>query len=256
MRSPFGFHVIRRPPLAEVRATYAAGLARLVAAHDDSTHLALLVAQRHVVTEPDAPALVRGMFGDLFAARADRRWLVHYDGGGLRVQDAARWALALNPRQVALLPTASDPQVRQFLEAVTDRLLLLAEADSAGVQLSPQEWQAVRAQHDSSLSVLKRALGVAPADLGQAPPDVRSALAAAHVAAYLDRMFRGAVQFVGVPPFLASILRDSATWSISRRGVAAAAERADQLIRLPATPGQTGAPGSVRPDSSSHRSVP
>ncbi|HXQ29096.1 MAG TPA: peptidylprolyl isomerase [Gemmatimonadales bacterium] len=250
-RSPFGFHIIRRPPLEEVRAAYAAGLARLFIAHEDSARLRRLAAAAHVLVEANAPELVREMLGDLIAARTDQRWLVRWEGGGLRVTDVARWLFALEPGQVALLPTASDAQVRQFLEVIAARELVLAEADSAHVGLSPTEWQTLRAQHDSSIRDVEEALGVTPAALGDATPDARRALAATHVLAYLDRMFGNNVPFVAVPPLLASVLRDSATWSINRRGVAAAGVRADQLLAA----GAAG-PGGPAPLDTAHGKGP
>ena len=230
VRSPFGFHVIRRPPLAEVRESYTTGLGRLVSAHQDSARLEGLARTRHVEIEPDAPRRVRELFNDLIAARSDSRPLVRFDGGVVRVKDAVRWIFALNPDQVALLPTAGDAQLRRFLEAVAERELVLSEADSAGVTLTPAEWQSVRAEHDSSIRSVEDALGVSPAALSDSTPDRRRALAVAHVLGYLDRMFSGAVPMAAVPPFLAAALRDSATWSISRRGVAAATERAGEFL--------------------------
>jgi hypothetical protein len=248
VRSPFGVHVIRRPPLAEVRAAYAAGLERLYRAHEDSVRLEQLAATKHLVIEPDAPGRVRRMFANMLAARADSRWVARFDGGGFAVKDVARWLSAMNPGQVALLPSAADVQIRQFLEVVAERELVLAEADSAGIGLSPFEWQAIRARHDSAIQELEDVLGVSHGMLGDSAP-ARRALAAAHTLAYLDRMFANEVAFAVVPPLLASVLRDSATWSISRRGVAAAAARADELLAA----GPPPRPGSPLPGQ---RSVP
>src|SRR5439155_9614598 len=153
VRSPFGFHIIRRPPLAEVRDSFAAGLGRLATAHFDSLYLDSLAKRHDVRVKSGAPALLRQVFGDLVSARTDSRTLVSYrgGGGGFRVPDLARGFYAVDPQEVGFLPTASDDQLRQFLTVAAERQLLLALVDSAGVQLTPDEWRQTRAAYDPAL---------------------------------------------------------------------------------------------------------
>src|SRR5438309_466818 len=83
-------------------------------------------------------------------------------------------------------PAASDDQLRQFLRVVTERELLLAQVDSAAVQLTPDDWQEIRAAHDSVLSFLERQLGISPKMLADsaATVDARVRVAATHVDSY------------------------------------------------------------------------
>jgi len=231
VRSPFGFHVIRRPPLAEVRDSFTADLAELEGARFDSTYVAGMSERREVKVNDGAPAIVRQVFSDLEGARNDSRTLVRYRGGAFRVRDLVRWIFAINPQEIQGLPYASDDQIRQFLRAATERELLLQEVDSAGIPLSPDDWRQVQANHDSALHVLDARLQLSDSLLrdSAATPEARVRLAGAHVNAYLGRVVGGEAGFFPVPAFLASALREREPWSISAAGVAEATDRAKAL---------------------------
>ncbi len=262
VRSPFGFHVIRRPPLAEVRDSFAAGLERAIANRLDSVYVDSLAVRRDLRVKSGAPALVRQVFGDLVSARTDTRTLVTYRGGVFRVRDLVRWIFAIDPGEVRFLPTASDDQLVQFLGLVTKRELLLAQVDSAGVQLAPDEWRQVKAAHDSALGLLERELGLSAALFADSAPTpaARGQLAAAHVNAYLGRALAREVEFFPVPPFLASALRENEPWSINAAGVAEAVDRATALRAAHDSASPTGlrpAPGGppIPGDTNPHRVI-
>jgi hypothetical protein len=262
VRSPFGFHVIRRPPLAEVRDSFTAGLERASANRLDSVYVDSLAVRRDLRVKSGAPALVRQVFGDLVSARTDTRTLVTYRGGAFRVRDLVRWIFAIDPGEVRFLPTASDDQLIQFLGLVTKRELLLAQVDSAGIQLTPDEWHQVKAAHDSALGLLEHELGLSAALLADSArtPAAREQLAAAHVNAYLGRALARELEFFPVPPFLAAALRESEPWSINAAGVADAVDRATALRATRDSAPPTGlrrAPGGppVPSDTTLHRSI-
>jgi len=262
VRSPFGFHIIRRPPLAEVRDSFGAGLARLVTLRLDSVYVDSLAARGGLRVKSGAPAVVRAVLGDLVSARTDTRTLATYRGGTLRVKDLVRWIFAIDPQEVRFLPSASDDQLRQFLTVITQRELLLRQVDSAGVRLTPEDWQEIRTAHDSALSLLERQVGISPKLLADsaATVDARVRLAAAHVDGYLSRALSGNAQLVPVPAFLAAALRESEPWSIDPGGVADAVDRATALRAASdsaAAPSLRRAPGGppIPLDTAVHRSA-
>src|SRR5438034_9182795 len=59
VRSPFGFHIIRRPPLAEVRDSFQAQLENGRTMRFDSLYLDSLAQDRRLEIASSAPALVR-----------------------------------------------------------------------------------------------------------------------------------------------------------------------------------------------------
>src|SRR6184192_4120103 len=158
VRTPFGFHIIRRPPLAEVRDSFRVDL-------ENSR-----------------------------TARIDSRTLATYKGGTFRVKDLARWLLALDPNDVRGISAASDAQLNQFIKVLAQREMLLVEVDKAGVRLSPDDWRRLRSEHDSAVARLEGLLDVSPQLLkdSAATPAARVQLAMAHVDRYVDQAVTGA----------------------------------------------------------------
>jgi len=260
VRTPFGFHIIRRPPLAEVRDSFRADLETSRSAQIDSLYLDSLAKQRQLKIASGAPALARQAVPQIASARSDSRPLATYKGGTFEVKDLARWLLALDPNDVRGISTASDDQLNQFLRVLAQREMLLVEVDKAGVQLTPGDWQRLRAEHDSGVARLEGLLGVSAQMLkdSAATPAARVQLAMAHVDRYLDQaVTQNRAPFFPVPPFLASALRQGQPWSLNEAGIARAAESAqtiraaDTTVRAAPTTGLKRAPGPppVAPDS-------
>jgi hypothetical protein len=248
VRTPFGFHIIRRPPLAEVRDSFRVELESSRTTHFDSLYLDSLAKRRELKVESGAPALVRQAVPQIVAARSDRRTLATYRGGTFRVSDLARWLLALDPNDVRGISAASDAQLTQFVKVLAQRDMLLLEVDGAGVQLTPDDWRQVRAEHDSAVARLEGALGVSPQMLkdSAATPVARVQLAMAHVDAYMDRgLAQATAPFFPVPPFLAGALRQGEPWSLNEAGIARALETA-QAIRSADTTGRAAPPPGLK----------
>ncbi|MBI1968238.1 MAG: peptidylprolyl isomerase [Gemmatimonadetes bacterium] len=248
VRSPYGFHLIRRPPLAEVRDSFRVGLENRLAMRFDSIYADSLAQHRKLEVVDGAPAIVRQVMQDLDAARASGQTLVKYRGGSFRVRDMVRWVYSLDPSVAQALPGGTDEQIEQFLKVVAQRHLLLEQADSAKVNLAPEDWAYLKAQHDSALTILETLLNLSPQlfrDSAQ-PPAAREQLAAARVNDYLDRVVQSRAQFMPIPPLLAEVLRARADWSVSQAGLRRAVERAKEMratadsLRVP--PGQQGPP--------------
>src|SRR6266702_4222681 len=216
VRTPFGFHIIRRPPLAEVRDSFRVDL-------ENSR-----------------------------TARSDSRTLATYKGGTFRVKDLARWLLALDPNDVRGISAASDAQLNQFIKVLAQREMLLVEVDKVGVRLSPDDWRRLRSEHDSAVARLEGLLDVSPQLLkdSAATPAARVQLAMAHVDRYVDQaVTRGTAPFYPIPPFLAGALRQDQPWSLNEAGIARALKSAqairaaDTTARAPAPTGLKRAPG-------------
>src|SRR5256712_1972146 len=260
VRTPFGFHIIRRPPLAEVRDSFRADLENSRTAQSDSLYLDSLAKQRQFKIVSGAPALARQAVPQIASARSDGRSLATYKGGTFEVKDLARWLLALDPNDVRGISTASDDQLNQFLKLLAQREMLLSEVDKVGVQLDPADWRQLRATHDSGVARLEGLLGVSARMLkdSAATPAARVQLAMAHVDRYLDQaVTQNRAPFFPVPPFLASALRQGQPWSLNDAGIARAAGSAqtlpapDTTVRAAPTTGLKRAPGPppVAPDS-------
>jgi len=252
VRTPFGFHIIRRPPLAEVRDSFRLDLENSRTARLDSVYLDSVAKQRQLKIETGGPALVRQAVPQIASARSDNRTLATYRGGTFQVKDLARWLLALDPNDVRGVATASDAQLNQFLKVLAQRDMLLVEVDKAGVQLNAGDWRQLRAEHDSGVARLEGLLGLSPQLLkdSAATPAARVQLAMAHIDRYVDQaVTKGSAPFFPVPPFLASALRQGQPWSLNEAGIARAVESAqairaaDTTVRAAPPTGLKRAPG-------------
>jgi len=244
VRTSFGFHIIRRPPVAEVRDSFRVDLESSRTNQFDSLYLDSLAKQRKLKIGSGAPALVRQAVPQIATARDDRRTLATYRGGTFRVQDLARWLLALDPNDVRGISSASPAQLTQFVKLLAQRDMLLQEVDAAGVQLTPDDWRQVRTEHDASIARLEGLLGLTPAMLkdSAATPDARVQLAMTHVNRYVDQtVTQATAPFYPVPPFLAGALREGEPWSLNEAGIARALEAA-QAIRAADTAGRAASP--------------
>src|SRR5256886_11832950 len=225
VRTPFGFHIIRRPTLAEVRDFFRADLENSRSARLDSLYLDSLANRRQFKIVSGAPALVRQAVPQIVSARSDNRTLATYKGGTFQVKDLARWLLALDPNDVRGISTASDAQLNQFLKVLAQREMLLVEVDKAGIQLNPGDWRQLRAEHDSGLARLEGVLGVSPQMLKDSAgtPAARVQLAMAHVDRYVDQaVTQGSTPFGPVPPLLATAPRQGQPWAPNGAGPARA----------------------------------
>lgn len=231
VKSPFGYHIIRRPPLAEVRDTFRVRVQDQVALHADSIYLDSLSIKRHIEPVDRAPAYVRAAVQDLDASRSSNRVLVDYRGGSLRVRNFVRWLSAMDPQVMQALPQATDDQIKQFLKAIAQRDLVIQQAESANVTLTAEDWQQVRAGHDSALVMLGSILNLSPQALHDsvATPEERRNEAMIRVNDYVERVLQGRARYFPVPPALAETLRNQARWSVDEAGVRRAVERAQQI---------------------------
>lgn len=228
VRSAYGYHLIRRPPLQEVRAGYHAGLEARLQHRLDSLMLDSIAVAREVEITADAPALIRQSLEHLYDAWESDRVLVKFQGGRFRMADFVRWVHALEPQVVQQLATLPEDQIRDFLELLTQRYILVLLADSAGVQLDASDWSEMRAAHDSALATLRSMLSLTPdaVDDSAATEEVRIRHAMAQVNDYVERLMSGRAQYVPVPPFFGAELRRRGEWRVRPAGVAQAVERA------------------------------
>jgi hypothetical protein len=141
------------------------------------------------------------------------------------------------------LPQATDDQIKQFLKVITQRDLVIQQADSAKVTLTEEDWQQVRVEHDSAIMMLGSILNLSPQMLRDSTgtPAERTNLAMARVNDYVDRVLQGRARYFPIPPSLGETLRDQARWSVDEAGVRRAVERA-QEIRASADSNRTTEP--------------
>ncbi|HEU5217864.1 MAG TPA: peptidylprolyl isomerase [Gemmatimonadales bacterium] len=246
VKSQFGFHIIRRPTLAESRDRYQAEAKKMSTAHQDSLYMSELTARQALVVKPGAGAAVKSAISDLGAARKSKKELVTSKSGAFTVGELVRWLDALPVQALGTIRTADDSLLATFVKTLAQNTILLKEADSAKITLNPTMYQALQMKYKTQLTGLKEAIGLdAPefSDSSKTPVAERKKLAGEKVQQYFDKLISGQVQFRPVPPTLSAELRGSGDYKIFPAGVS----RAQELIIAKKKADSAAAPGTPRP---------
>lgn len=238
--TPFGYHIIYRPTLAEVRDSFATAAQEVLAARLDSLYLDSLSNRTGIRVRGSAPARVRAAAENLQAAKEGSRVLATYRGGRLRERDFAHWLQAYPPQVRGQVSQAPDSVLSEFVKSLARNDMVLNSARRMGIRLAPAEWDSIRTNYRRELDFITSALAIAPESLATdtAARGNRTAAAARRIDAYFQSITTvgNTRPYVEVPAYLADALRGRMRWSISEAGIDRALERA-RVIRGPETPG-------------------
>lgn len=250
IKTQFGFHIIRRPPVAEIRDRLIAGIKQQQSAVADSVYMAELTTRNNLELKPGASAALKSAVSDLPAARKSKKELVGMKSGAFTVSDAVRWLEAMPPQQLGQVRQAPDSVLGQFAKTLALNTLLLREADSAKVGVTPAVYQALALQFKSQVSGLKEAMGLDSAefsDSSKVAVSERRKDAAQKVDSYFDRLTKGQAQFRPMPTTLSADLRADGDYKIFQAGITRAMELISQRKRDSTGQGAGGAPGALQP---------
>ena len=227
VQTQFGFHIIRRPPSAEIRDRLQVKLKQIVLGQADSIYMAELTSRNGLVVKPGAGAAMRTAVADLPAARKSSKEIVAFKQGAFTVADLARWLEVLPPQQLAGVRQANDTVLEQIAKTMAQNSLLLREADSAKVKVDPTQYQALVLQYQSGIQGLKEAIGLDGPDFSDSSKtgvSERRKLAGQKVDDYFNKLTRGEAAFRGVPTTLSAELRATGDFKIYQAGVSRAIE--------------------------------
>ena len=260
--SPFGFHIIRRPPLAEVRTQLLAWLNNEAGRRLDSLYMDSLAAARHLAVKSSAPATLRTAVEEFDEHRGSTTALATYDGGKFTVGEALKWTGSAPPALVSQIQTATDSQLTSFVRALAQNTLLLDDARTNGIDLSAAEYLSLRESYLAGLDTLRYTMGLTRQVIDTtATADVRERAAALQVGVYLDKVLKREAPPRPIPGPMAAYLRERYVHRIEMAGVRASVERAlaerdaagaaDSAARAtpvrPQAPPQVGPQGGGRP---------
>ncbi len=275
VETPFGYHIIKRPSLEGAREQITAYLAQSAGTRLDSIYMDSLAATNQIKVARGAAAAMRKAGEDPDAARRSDKTLVSYKGGELTVGDFMRWVQALPPQYIAQLKQADDSMLTQFAKILTQNVLLLRQADSAGIEITGEEWQALQARYRSQLDTLRAEMGVDDSTLGDSSVAAaeRTKIAELKLQEYFDRLIGGKSRLRPIPSPLATLLRERSSYRINDAGLNRAIELAQASARTadsaragqgplqpapgPAPiPGVTPGPGGSQPGKPAPGAVP
>jgi len=239
VETAFGYHIIRRPPLDEVRDSFRIRLREIDIGRRDSLFLDSLANKSGIKVRGSAAATVRSTVNDLRSAKKSGRVLATYHGGTLTASMMARWLQAFPAQTRGMVLQADDSTLREFVKSIARNEVLLLMVREHHLSLTPAERDTVVTKFRTDIAQLKDALGLTPESLAADTVGhrTRAEAVARRVDAYFTAITSNPPQrpFIEIPPFLADRLRDQYPWSISPAGLDRALEQA-KLIRGPTTP--------------------
>jgi len=234
IKSQFGFHIIRRPTLAEARPRFEKYLREEASKQNDSLYAKQLTDRAGVEVAGGAASAVRAAAFDPDGSRKSTRTLVSMKGGDITVGEFVRW-LGMFPLNVRLqIRNANDSLLTEYLKNLAGNVLLLRQADSAHFNLSAAQWQFIMLKYDNSVSSLKRDLGLNVPELSDSSKLTQSqkiTLANQKVEDYFTRLIEGRAPLQMVLPSLAAWLRSTEAGHVNQAGISRAVELATAEYR-------------------------
>jgi hypothetical protein len=247
VETPFGFHIIRRPPPAEVQGRILTYARERVGTMLDSIYLDSLGIRRDLTVEGDAPSQMRQAMVEKDKAATSARRLARYSGGTMTVADFMRWVNALGPNWAADLAARPDSSLVQFVRLIAQNQMLLKQADSAGIKVTSTEWASMTQRYQAQIDTLRMGLGLSAVDISDpatAPTD-RARVASIKIESYWDQVARGTARPHPIPLQLAAVLRQGGEHRISQPGLARAVDlaREKKAVADTSTPPALPRPG-------------
>jgi hypothetical protein len=252
VETPYGYHILRRPGLEEVRERLGEHLVAQAGLQLDSMYMDSLSAANEVKIVGDAPAVMRTAVEEPGEAVKSAKPLVRFTGGALTTRDYLRWVNALPPQYSARLRTADDSALKQFARALAQNTLLLRDAEASGIRLTADEWTELTQRYRAQLDTLRMDMGLDAPELSDksVPAAQRAALAGDKVEAYLDRLNDKKSRLRPLPAALATVLRGRFQSRVDEAGIKRSLSLAQELAatRDSAAGGAAGAPaGAMQP---------
>jgi PPIC-type PPIASE domain len=221
VESPFGYHIIKRPGLKEVRNRIDDYLAERAGVRLDSLYMDSLAAANQIEVMADAPVAMRAAAASPEDARGSQKVLTRYKGGTLTVQNYIRWVRALPPQYGNQLRQANDSMLNRFARVLTQNVLLLREADRGGMKITPLEWASLERRYRAQLDTLRTEMDLGGPELTDSSVAVgeREKLAGLKVEQYFDRLIAGKTKLRPLPSALATLLRERLPFKVYDAGV-------------------------------------
>jgi hypothetical protein len=232
VQTQFGFHIIRRQPLSEVRDEYAQAVRSMTTRSADSAYVTELQNAGDIKFRGNAVQTLRNVSKDFGAHREDKTVIASSRAGDFTVARLVRWLDGF-PDQNSIrqgFQTAPDSSVLAFTKNLITNELVLRQADSAKVQVDAKELEELRGRFKQMVSGTWESLGITPKSLADSATNEseRQRVAAGRVERYIDQLFLNQVRFVDVPQPLQDVLRSKYDWKIYSSGIERAMQRASK----------------------------
>jgi hypothetical protein len=236
----FGFHVVFRPSLDEVRAEYTAAVERIETTRASDAYLDELVQAWKVRVRTEAPSLMRAAAGAPLRARSSDEVIGSHREGGFTVADFVRWLQVLPLQMQQRVATADDVALNEMARSMIRNEALVREARANGVELESAVFEDVRTRLSAEIAVVKSALAL---DSFMEPAGITAER-------YVRQLVGDLESSVVVPVFLAGALRSQGEWMVSEPALESVIDRARMIqMQMAVSRGQE----TVTPASDTNR---
>jgi len=239
VESPFGFHIIKRPAAAAVEPRLAAYVGQQSGGKADSLYMDSLGKSNSLLVTKTAPADMKAALANPEGSKSSTKRLASFKNGELSVGEYLRWVRALPPQYNAQLRQANDSVLSQFARVLSLNVLLLRQADSAKVQITPPEWQGLYGRYTSTIDSLK-------SDMGLKGDSAGASHVGQLVSQYFDRLVAGQIRLRPMPGTLGLLLREQNRYRVNDPGITRGLELA---LAQQAKRDSTGGAGGAAPPS-------
>jgi parvulin-like peptidyl-prolyl isomerase len=232
VRTSTGFHIVRRPPLADVREAFRAAVQKRLDEDADSLYLEQLEDKWEIEVRRGAVPAVREMAIDPLRAKQSAKVIGSHREGAFRVRDLARWLQGMDPQIRQGLVSGSDEQIQAMVRTLIRNEVLIREARSADVALTPDNFETLKDYLRRRIALVRGHLKLVDdtiAEYRALPAPAQQERVQRRVTAHLQDLARENRSARIVPPFLADHLRDQAQWDIVPAGIERAIAQARDL---------------------------
>jgi len=250
VESPFGFHIIKRPAAAAVEPRLAAYVGQQSGGKADSLYMDSLGKSNSLLVTKTAPADMKAALANPEGSKSSTKRLASFKNGELSVGEYLRWVRALPPQYNAQLRQANDSVLSQFARVLSLNVLLLRQADSAKVQITPPEWQGIYGRYTSTIDSLK-------SDMVLKGDSAGASHVGQLVSQYFDRLVAGQIRLRPMPGTLGLLLREQNRYRVNDPGITRGLELAlAQQAKRDSTGGAGGAGGAAPPSGPGLKPAP
>lgn len=232
VKTDFGYHIIRRPKLEDVREEYTKEITKVLIDKWKENYLANLEVERNLRVLEDGPDIMR------YAADRPIRVLAlepgkvigTYDGGRLTDVTFVGWLQALPSWEHMSIEGAGDEELNEMARVAMQNEILYLEAKSVGTKLKDEQFADIKGRLNNRLRYLRSAMRV-DSVMARAPREDRERVAREVLFEYTRRVITTHREVQTVPPFLARKLRAEEHWRFSYPGLNRAIRRSVALSR-------------------------
>ncbi len=220
VKTQFGYHIIRRSTYAEVAPEVSSRLNGPALQAADSTYITQLEANGNIQFKPTAVATIKEAAKDLDGHKKDNTVIATSKAGDFTVARLTRWLEAFQQREDLgkKLQTAPDSIVLAFAKNVLRNELVLHQADSAKIDLTPEEYKQLQTRFTEVIGQSQDQLGVSAKSLSDSAKTLaaREKLANVRVNAYIDKLMQQQAGFIQIPPPLEELMKQKYTVTINQ----------------------------------------